>query len=152
MQYNFPKMRGGGQRPFGFFSKNHLIWKRDPSLMVIMMVHQGRNIWSKGSSVRRYSFPALYNVMTEFKISHNHKFEVKLQYSKEKLMTLMAEMEDKGISFIRRISLQSRITMWKISRLWRGPLSWLIQSPRNYPIFLACIAPPPKQLLTLFIY
>ena len=79
--------------------------------MVIMMVHQGRNIWSKGSSVRRYSFPALYNVMTEFKISHNHKFEVKLQYSKEKLMTLMAEMEDKGISFIRRISLQSRITM-----------------------------------------
>ena len=26
LQYNFPKMRGGGQRLFGIFPKIHLIW------------------------------------------------------------------------------------------------------------------------------
>ena len=31
-QHNFPKMRGGGQRPFGIFPKNHPIWRSHPSL------------------------------------------------------------------------------------------------------------------------
>ena len=31
-QYDFPKMRGGGRRPFGFFPKYCLIWQRHPSL------------------------------------------------------------------------------------------------------------------------
>ena len=32
MQYNFPKMRGGGRRPFGIFLKIHPIWRSHPSL------------------------------------------------------------------------------------------------------------------------
>ena len=31
-QYNFPKMRGGGQRPFGTFPKIHPFWSARPSL------------------------------------------------------------------------------------------------------------------------
>ena len=31
-QYDFPKMRGGGQRPFGTFPKIHQFWRRHPSL------------------------------------------------------------------------------------------------------------------------
>ena len=31
-QYNFPKMRGGGQRPFGTFPKTHPIWCSHPPL------------------------------------------------------------------------------------------------------------------------
>ena len=27
LQHNFPKMRGGGQRPFGTFPKIHPFWK-----------------------------------------------------------------------------------------------------------------------------
>ena len=32
LQYNFPKMRGGGQRLFGTFSKTHPFWWRHPFL------------------------------------------------------------------------------------------------------------------------
>ena len=32
LQHNFPKMRGGGQRPFGIFPKNHPIWRSHPFL------------------------------------------------------------------------------------------------------------------------
>ena len=32
LQYNFPKMRGGGQRLFGTFPKIHPIWKCGASL------------------------------------------------------------------------------------------------------------------------
>ena len=32
-QYDFPKMRGGGQRPFGTFPKIHPFWEGDASLM-----------------------------------------------------------------------------------------------------------------------
>ena len=32
LQHNFPKMRGGGQRPFRFFPKIHPIWRSHPSL------------------------------------------------------------------------------------------------------------------------
>ena len=31
-QHDFPKMRGGDQRPFGTFPKIHPFWKRRPSL------------------------------------------------------------------------------------------------------------------------
>ena len=31
-QYDFPKMRGGGQRPFGTFPKIHPFWSGDASL------------------------------------------------------------------------------------------------------------------------
>ena len=31
-QYDFPKMRGGGQRPFGTFPKIHPFWSGDTSL------------------------------------------------------------------------------------------------------------------------
>ena len=31
-QYDFPKMSGGGQRPFGNFPKIHQFWRRHPSL------------------------------------------------------------------------------------------------------------------------
>ena len=33
VQYYFPKMRGGGQRPFGIFPKFHPFWYRHPSLI-----------------------------------------------------------------------------------------------------------------------
>ena len=33
-QHDFPKMRGGDQRPFGTFPKIHPFWKRRPSLSV----------------------------------------------------------------------------------------------------------------------
>ena len=33
LQHNFPKMRGGGQRPFGTFPKIHPFWRRSASLM-----------------------------------------------------------------------------------------------------------------------
>ena len=32
LQHNFPKMRGGGQRPFGTFPKIHPFWKGSASL------------------------------------------------------------------------------------------------------------------------
>ena len=32
LQYDFPKMRGGGQRRFGIFPKIHLFWRRSASL------------------------------------------------------------------------------------------------------------------------
>ena len=38
LHYDFPKMRGGGQRPFGFFPKIHPIWRRDPSLIITIIV------------------------------------------------------------------------------------------------------------------
>ena len=33
-QHDFPKMRGGGQRPFGTFPKFHPFWCAHPSLMI----------------------------------------------------------------------------------------------------------------------
>ena len=36
LQHNFPKMRGGGQRPFGIFPKNNPIWYRDHSLRPVL--------------------------------------------------------------------------------------------------------------------
>ena len=35
LQHNFPKMRGGGQRPFGTFPKIHPFWKGKASLREI---------------------------------------------------------------------------------------------------------------------
>ena len=35
LQYDFPKMRGGGQRPFGIFPKIHPFWWGHPSLTVV---------------------------------------------------------------------------------------------------------------------
>ena len=35
LQYDFPKMRGGGQRPFGTFPKIHPFWEGDASLRII---------------------------------------------------------------------------------------------------------------------
>ena len=40
LQYNFPKMRGGGQRLFGTFPKIHLFWKGKASLTVSFMMTQ----------------------------------------------------------------------------------------------------------------
>ena len=37
LQYNFPKMRGGGIGHFEFFPKIHPIWLRDPSLRVLLL-------------------------------------------------------------------------------------------------------------------
>ena len=39
LQHNFPKMRGGGQRPFGTFPKIHPLWKGSASLMPVYTVH-----------------------------------------------------------------------------------------------------------------
>ena len=45
-QHDFPKMRGGGQRPFGTFLKIHPFWKGEASL---------RKMWVK-ASVLKYNF------------------------------------------------------------------------------------------------
>ena len=37
-QYDFPKMRGGGQRPFGTFPKIHQFWRRHPSLITTIVI------------------------------------------------------------------------------------------------------------------
>ena len=39
LQHNFPKMRGGGQRPFGTFLKSHPFWKGSASLRVLRNVY-----------------------------------------------------------------------------------------------------------------
>ena len=38
LQYDFPKMRGGGQMPFGSFPKIHPFWRCGASLTVILIV------------------------------------------------------------------------------------------------------------------
>ena len=40
-QHDFPKMRGGGQRPFGTFPKIHPFWRGDASLMMsVITLHK----------------------------------------------------------------------------------------------------------------
>ena len=50
-QYNFPKMRGGGQRPFVTFPKIHPIWKRAPSLSSMIKISHYWGIHPIGKSV-----------------------------------------------------------------------------------------------------
>ena len=38
-QHDFPKMRGGDQRPFGTFPKIHQFWRHHPSLMAPICHH-----------------------------------------------------------------------------------------------------------------
>ena len=50
-QYDFPKMRGGGQRPFGTFPKIHPFWWGHPSLSTSDALHIVYSvIWHHSSS------------------------------------------------------------------------------------------------------
>ena len=41
-QYDFPKMRGGGQRPFGTFPKSHPFWEGEASLREVFKNQNGK--------------------------------------------------------------------------------------------------------------
>ena len=43
LQHKFPKMRGGGQRPFGTFPKIHPFWKGSASLSPMCTVDDMRS-------------------------------------------------------------------------------------------------------------
>ena len=64
-QHDFPKMRGGGQRPFGTFPKIHPFWLGHPSLRTFREGYQ----WEKNTLYQRFSFQIKSFFRSYFRIS-----------------------------------------------------------------------------------
>ena len=58
-QHDFPKMRGGGQRPFGTFPKIHPFWEGDATLSILKQLYQRYRILRQTNSQRFVRQPGL---------------------------------------------------------------------------------------------
>ena len=62
LQYNFPKMRGGGQRLFGTFPKIHLFWKGKASLTSLVTTPTSMYTSRSAYSMTSITLPTSFSI------------------------------------------------------------------------------------------